>query len=599
MRHTGKLGGFFMSYQHRLSSTQKSSQFAAVILALTAILIAACGKSHKSSSGNSSSGTTVANSQSLAVSYPEGMSVSSSDTTAPTSSSNDPTTVVYASGSLAIPTTTLTSSLTTADSYDPQAVPPKDRIIAAAKRLKGEADDCLPTNIFNPVPPKNPGCYNPDGDLVGVNTNLTTTPPSVPRFPTASGVTANGEACLAAFSRDQIAQVGAIVDQAQTLVEGMICAAYKANKTQKLPKAGETLDLAANLADITGAQVVPSTTDIVSPTGAPTPVSGAAPPKANFRFMKATIERKEDATDRAQFLSKIVMEVNGTVREIRLMHMPSLTNGNNDYIGRLSIRTIPVQRPGMTENNQNYLDLNYMLNLDTTDGSKPKTRYRLTRAMFNYDALKAMDKDPFAGVGQLDLNVGADFSGAENTAGYGRFPGDTAGNLNATMSRVNQIDYEGNPITNEGKLAFWVNPGGSYREPSRGMVADRKRLTADSTRLTGCAVSGAALGGDLGGVYSIRKAQKTSTLLKPTGYYHPNGQDDNTGLRVNTRCAAGDCQIAPYVYKQCYRQDDAGLYKPADNTDTTKNFDVINVRSTPGVIDDRMPSVDGKIGAPK
>ena len=588
-----------MSYLIKISGLLKPDYHVTVIMALTAILTTACGKNHKSASNNSSSGTTVANSQSLAVSYPEGMSVSSSSTTAPTSSSNDPTTVVYASGALSIPATTLTSSLTAADTYDQQAVPPKDRILDAAKRLKGEADDCLPTKVFNPLPPNPPGCYSPDGDLVSVNTTFTPPTPSVPRFPTASGVTLNGEACLAAYSRDQIAQVGAIVDQAQTLVEGMICAAYKANKSQKLPKTGETLDLAAHLSDITGAQIVPSTTDMASATGAPTPVAGTAPPKANFRFMKATIERKDDTTDRAQFLSQIVMEVNGIVREIRLMHMPSLTSGNNDYLGRLSIRTIPVQRPGITDNNQNYLDLNYMLSVDTTDGSKPKTRYRLLRAMFNYDALKAMNQDPFAGVGQLNLNVGADFSGTETTPGYGHFPGDTVNSLNATMSRVNQIDYEGNPITSEGKLAFWVNPGGNYREPARGMVADRKRESADSTRLIGCAVSGAALGGDLGGAYSIRKAQKTSTLMKPTGYYHPDGQDDNTALRVNPRCAAGDCKIAPYVYKQCYRQNDAGLYVPDSNIDTAKNYDVINVRSTPGVIDDRMPAVDGKIGAPK
>ena len=142
-----------MSYLIKISGLLKPDYHVTVIMALTAILTTACGKTHKSASNNSSSGTTVANSQSLAVSYPEGMSVSSSSTTAPTSSSNDPTTVVYASGALSIPATTLTSSLTAADTYDQQAVPPKDRILDAAKRLKGEADDCLPTKVFNPLPP--------------------------------------------------------------------------------------------------------------------------------------------------------------------------------------------------------------------------------------------------------------------------------------------------------------------------------------------------------------------------------------------------------------------------------------------------------------
>jgi hypothetical protein len=560
--------------------------------AVIGLFAGACGKSNKSSS-SSSSGGNVGSSGQLAVTYPEGLAVSSSSTTAPTSTTSEPTTVTYASGSLSLPTS-LTVSLSL-DSYDPTQVTAKDRILEAAKRLKGEADDCLPVHLFNPKPAPPLTCYNPDGDLSKVYQTLGP-PPSNPRFPLATGVTAAGEACLATYSRAKIAEVAAIVDQAQVLVEGMICSAYKNNKKTKLPKIGATLELTETLADITGAQQVDPATDITSPTGAPTPVTGA-PTKAMFRFKQASIQRLENTADRARFLANIVMEVNGTVRQIRLMHMPSLTAGNNDYLGRLSIKTVRVQRDGLAENRQNYLDVNYMMDLDTTDGGKPKTRYRLLRAMFNHAALVKLGKDPFAGIGQLDLNVGANFTVASNHPDFGKFPTDVT-TMSDTMSQIEQIDYEGNPITSEGKLSYWINPGGNYNEPARGLVADRKRETPESTRLIGCAVSGAALGADLTGTYSIRKAQRDKVAIKPTGYYHPNGTDVGMAANTTAPCALGDCRFAPFVYKQCYRQNDSGLYVPSGNTDTAAQFDVINIKTTPGVVNERLPVVDGKIQSP-
>jgi hypothetical protein len=113
-----------------------------------------CGKTKKTTSSGTTS-QTVGSSGSLAVTYPEGMSVSSSDTTAPQPSANDPQTVAYASGSLAVPTTL---ALTTEEANDPTKVTPKQRILDAAKRLKGEADDCLPGYIFNPVKIQIPAC---------------------------------------------------------------------------------------------------------------------------------------------------------------------------------------------------------------------------------------------------------------------------------------------------------------------------------------------------------------------------------------------------------------------------------------------------------
>jgi hypothetical protein len=560
------------------------------------LLLASCGKNHKTSS-NTTTDTTVASSTSLAITYPEGMAVSSTSTVAPTSSASDPKTVTYATGSLAIPTS-LTLGTNDETTYDPTKVPPKDKIIAAAKRLKGESDDCLPPYLFNPAPPLNINCYNPDGDMSKVFRDYTNaSSPADPQFATASGLTSpGGEACLAAYSRAKIADVAAAVDQAQALVEGMICAAYKHDKNTKLPKVNATLDLGAILADITGGQKLPPNSDLSSPTGAPPPVNSGPPPRANFRFMKAEIKRLANEDTRAKFLTEIAMEVNGEVREIRLVHLPSLTTGNNDYVGRLSIRRFKVQRDGLTSNKELYTDINYMMDLDTEDGGKPKTRYRLYHARYSRAALQTLKIDPFAGIGQLDLNRGASFDGASTTPGFGKFPTDTA-NLNQTIEQIEQIDYAGNPITNEGLLAYWKNFGGNYKEAARGLVADRRRESADSTRLVGCAVSGAALGTSPGDTRSIRMAQREKFLLVPSGYYHPQG-DPNTQPKTDPKCQAGDCQHAPFVYKQCYRQDDAGLYRPSGNQNTTANFDVINVLTSPAVVKDRLPPVDGKLRSP-
>jgi hypothetical protein len=421
-----------------------------------------------------------------------------------------------------------------------------------------------------------------------------------------SSTTPNKEACLAAYSRSKIAEVSQIVDQAQALLEGMICAAYKENKNQKIPKPGETLDLAETLTDITGAKKVDADADLTSAVGAPPPVVGA-PPKEMFRIAKASLKRLENTTDRAQFLSHIIMEVNGTVRHIRLMHMPSLMSGNNDYIGRLSIRTIKVQRDGIADNKEEYLDVNYMLDLDPDDGKRPKTRYRLLRATFDHRNLVTLNKDPFAGIGQLDLNVGARFDPLTAVdPKYGSFPTDEINgsvDFNRTISRVNRIDYAGNPITNEGLFGFWMNPGGNFNEAARGMIASRRRESPESTRLVGCAISGASLKPDISGNYSIRKAQKENILLKPTGYFHPSkgSTDDPSNGRVNPTCQAGNCQTAPYAYRQCYRQDDSGLFLPdlSRINDQTAKFDVINTKLSSKLIDELLPVVDGKIQAPK
>ena len=579
-----------------LHAQHKTPIFWALIAATTLI---GCGKSKKSSSTQSNQ--TAGSSSSLAIAYPEGLSVSTSSTTAPASSSNDPQSVAIASGGLALPQNL--ELLVTEESYDPSKIAPKTRLVEVAKKLKGEADDCLPPYIFNPAPMPSPNCYNPDGDLSQVNQDFQLGGTgSNPQFPNARGtVAATGEACLAAYSRAKIAEVGQIVDQAQALVEGMICAAYKENAKTSLPQQNETLDLTKTISDITGATRVDKNTDLSLPGNAPDVVMGA-PPRTYFRFVKADMTRLENKENRARFLSQIVMEVNGTVRMIRLMHMPSLTSGNNDYIGRLSVRTIRVQRGGLVENFQNYLDMNYMLDLDTTDGSKPKTRYRLLRAMFNHSALARLNKDPFAGIGQLDLNAGANFGLPANDPLYAQFPSDTA-NKNTTIEKVNRIDYEGNPLTDEGKLSFWLNPGGNYNEAARGLIADRKRETSESTRLIGCAVSGAAIGTTpQNGSISIRKAQREKILLKPSGYLHPKGGAENLKVlgpvtaAYTAACAKGDCQMAGYVYKQCYRQNDDGLFMP---TDPNQPFQIVKIADNPGVIDDRLPSVDDNIKDPQ
>jgi hypothetical protein len=92
-------------------------------------------------------------------------------------------------------------------------------------------------------------------------------------------------------------------------------------------------------------------------------------------------------------------------------------------------------------------------------------------------------------------------------------------------------------------------------------------------------------------------AQREKFLLVPSGYFHPQG-DPNTQPKTDPKCQAGDCQHAPFVYKQCYRQDDAGLYRPSENQNTTANFDVINVLTSPAVVKDRLPPVDGKLRSP-
>ncbi len=132
---------------------------------------------------------------------------------------------------------------------------------------------------------------------------------------------------------------------------------------------------------------------------------------------------------------------------------------------------------------------------------------------------------------------------------------------NSKLSGITRYSFNINPETSEGQLALWKNPGGNYDERARGFIFD-VAYDSVSNGLKGCGVAGADQS-------SIRAGIDKSTALTPTAVYTPSI------CRADGQAGPND-NVSAKVWKQCFSQNDAGIYvvDPAKTTDAS-GFDYI------------------------
>ena len=452
----------------------------------------------------------------------------------------------------------------------------EEKADAANERLIGEGDCFSADGIGDRTGFTEPTCYEFDSDLMPF---ARTSPAGTTEYGTLDGTDGNGEACLVAFARSQMSLVVARLEKAMFMVEAMLCQAKKnasANgSTLALPTtAGESLDFTSTLTE-------------------------AASGTAGMTITLASITKLEDIDSRAVYHNKVSFtDPGGRTNEINLVHSPAADGSNDTYNGTLwTIESggsepspggggaaapaagtpatgapaagsptpgTPVQPATLVATTKKrYLHINYAKT--STDGVY-NIKAELRRANI------ADTLDPITEDGELNLNIGADFTGTAGSSTYGGY-GSTQSN--DIIEAIKYISFDMNPDTNAGSMAYWMNPGGSYYENARGFIFN---ISADTTTelLSGCATTGSAhyLGTPTG--ISIRRSiyEGGDITLTPRGYYHPFADQNQTTRTQDTRQPG---QHGTTITKQCFAQNTAGTLYELDTTLTTSSqgYDII------------------------
>lgn len=454
-------------------------------------------------------------------------------------------------GSLSISVfpTSDSSSLRLADEEDeaPESLKAKEE--EAKPYLEGKAEHCLPPSLFRPAKKIEESCYEFDQDMIsGVKDGH--------ENGTANGkstISGSSEACLVSFARAQVKAIEEIIDQGLGLQQAMICQAAKDGIDPADAVTAEGVDLADNLEEAAVKAV-----DERAPT---------------IKVSEASMLKDEDGVYRVSIAVTITKDGKDTTQTYKLAHVPD-ADDNSVYHGVMSITREEPANPGNPVIGKRYISVNYTRALDDAGKARLKTELRSARMADSLEA-EAFNED-----GTLDFNAG--------TAEDGSYTGFTESNK-AVSSQI-FVAFDLDAEDNTGGFEYWQNPGSDYSEPARGMIFSLNQ-NADTGRLEGCGVSGAALGSPaaMGSAMSIRKAVKTGATLAPTGSYHPFFNLDGGGS-----CTGSDCtktvttphaltatwslpafsvsdnltaaatwaknQVTAFVTRQCVAQDADGVY---------------------------------------
>lgn len=461
-----------------------------------------------------------------------------SDDTATESASNP--TMAYPTGlNLSVfPTATTTSlNLTDESGVDRTAAQKNEEM---EKILSGQAESCLPTIHQKEFKgPDNETCYEFDQDLVygGRSPQGTTTVSTF--LGTKNGKNAKGEACFPAFTRAQVKDVIALMDQTLGFVGAGICQYKKDNAGAELPQnANESIDISKSLKDVFKDGI--------------------------GNVEKAEIKRLADNEGRPVYMTKIdIRDRNGLTRSMRLLHSPDADPAKKIYNG-----TIGLIMNGDVRDKEPKIgpaDKHRVMSVTYARTSDTAIKMELRTAQVQKDLVgSALDK-AFV----LDFNVGAKFTAAANTADYGKYykaDGTAFTQANEAVDGSTYIAFDMNKDTGEGTMSYWKNPGGTYYENARGFNISVAKNAAGT--LEGCAISGAA-STDFGNGTSIRRFLKEggSLTLQAKGFLHPFFNSNPGGGAVVTGPTAEGSESF-YAWTKATPVEGAKWYVPATSNAT-------------------------------
>ena len=542
---------------------------------LTFTILTACGQGKPTASINGTDKTVegtdpsaVSQTNTLAVVYPTSLAIT------------------------AFPTSSSSTSLADDESFqlaDDTTAVKNDR---AAKILKGgEGGTCLPDSLKpqGDTDFTDDKCYEFDQDMIyGAKDGKTF-------LGTKDGKNSKGEACLVGFARAKIRRVVNSVDRSLGMIQMMLCQAKQRQSKSTavafdLSKVGATIDLTATMAN-NEAQAVPSVAKI-------TRLDDVVDGDKTYKSFKSEV---------------VVVRQDGVAMSIKLFHVQKDAD-NKSFYGVLQISEQLQDKDNVGEGGSGAADgkkrmMSVSYGRDTAADGTPTVAYELRNGLFHKDLVaKAYGSDNL-----LDLNAGGNFSVATSDAKYGKYSDFAADNL--AIFGITYISFSGNPNTNVGTFSYWQNPGSSYTENARGMVA--KLEDAGGGLLKGCAYTG-AVASDQTLAFSIRKALKEGKSLEPKGFFHPffnNSTANNTDtigkfftktvnslaskwyLPENTTngnkfvtAAAGNL-----ITKQCYTQDATSRMYNIDTSviKTAKGYEYVETAAATSIAPPPTPIFKG------
>lgn len=427
------------------------------------------------------------------------------------------------------------------EKFDPSRQNARSKSKDNQKILAGTADSCLPDALGKEFEQATEElCYEFDQDML-YGTNDTGGGMSR-TLGTVDGKNTAGEACLVAFTRVQVTQVIALVDQTLGTGTAAMCQFRKDTEGAiELPAVGEAIDLTESLAGALG---------------------------DNATVNSATIERLEDVDGNETFRFLAEMEFGSLTRTVGIVHTRADEN-NEEYSGTLytvmdgnpfggggpalAATATPVQpavnptpvagggtpvapagggtpvapaggaqpAPGgaSTTSKHQYMSISYQrtkVNADTED-EYFQMKAELIQARFD-ENIEGVITDE----GKIDLNAGTNVAtGTVDTEGYGDYTGYSQ--ANDAVEGITFVSFDINPENGVGSLSYWKNPGGNYYEAARGF--NIKVEEDDAGIIRGCATSGAA-SIDFSYGTSIRRVRNeaeaaNALTLDPKGFWHP------------------------------------------------------------------------------
>lgn len=471
---------------------------------------------------------------SLAASYPEGLSVTSFPEEV------DETPGVPAAGTLSVDTSLamfayqLNEPLSTEgeENFDPQRPRhPKKILLDTKDRLDGSAENCFERGFLADLlrsPNISEYCFGFDygivsgtslgtgdgGQVNNIVNGLTNPTEEDLKTALAAGVTPGsaiaGEACMVAVSKFLVSSATYKVDAALKLFQGMLCEAQKTEITDGLPPVGSTVDMKATFTTLENSN-------------SPEPI----------RVSSASLSRLADQSENPVYKSQVSFDIgsnlNARTFEVTLVHSPSDEN-NETYKGVLSLTN---EESNAGSNFNVGTSISYQKSGTTLEDSNLK---------FEVRNMVLREGEVLNSKGEVD------YEGQPQSAG------------NETLSGIRYFAFDINPSTYAGNLSFWVNPGGNYQEAPRGFTFETEQDPVTGA-LTGCAYGGAYRDG------SIRKAFTENQVIKVNGCYTPQISNGVCG-------GPGDNQ-GPQVWKQCFSQNPtSGVYEVT--TTDSRGYEVLD-----------------------
>ena len=351
------------------------------------------------------------------------------------------------------------------------------------------------------------------------------------------------EVCMVGNSRFELGEISTLVDMALAFDQAMLCQAKKDALEGDLDS-GETRELTTSLAK---ALDNPDVKDRANVKSAKISLTGSDTEKVYTTELVINVSLRDNSSVPINF---------------KIQHKPG-DDTNSNYSGVLNITYLDQSPPSPagkngSQTNDTKVAVTKALSLSYSKAAEkigeintPRIKYDLRTSKYTEDKVKL------------------------NEAGLLEFNTNSCGPTDA-VAPIQFVTYDGYPELDVAKMASWTNFGTGFDEAARGFVFDVRR---ENGVAKGCAIAGSAgymappgAGGEQVGTYSIRKALAQDLTLSPLGFWQPFLCTDPTGT------APGKSRVGPKVWQQCFKKSTDGSWVlDTEKTTSASGFDFVDI----------------------